>query len=102
MNIGLIKIEEDASSALYKAFQSVQGESYFSKSGNLRYKSVTKYATIKYNKTNHNTEFVWEKTDPYYKEHKNVADHMRVLVLGKMMKCNKEGYFPDKTGIATG
>ncbi len=100
MNIGLVKIKEDGEVVSYRAFLSDVYEEDPLNRGS--YICVTKNATLLYNKNNHNIEYVWENTDGYYKQHKNIADHMRVLVLGKMMKCNREGYFPEKTGVATG
>lgn len=98
----MIKINEDELFVYYTACQPVQGDSYISKSGNIRYLSITKYATIKYNKNNHYIEYIWEKTDPYFYKNKNISDHMLALILGKMNRCNKAGLFPETTGIATG
>lgn len=102
MNIGLIKIEENDSTVLYKAYQNVPTSSYTNKSGSIRYNCENKYATVKYYKKIPDLEYVWNETDAYFHEKKNVAEYMLALIFGKMNRCNREGHFPEKMGIATG
>jgi hypothetical protein len=97
MNVGLTKKGEDDTLVFYEAYLDDIYEKH-----DEAYVCVTKYATIKYNKKNNHTEYIWEKTDPYYKEHKSRALHMLSLILGKMKRCKKEGNFPENTGISTG
>lgn len=92
------KINEDELYVYYKFYTKVQGESYLSKSGNLRYRLETKYGYCKFNKETEEFELDKEKTDPYFTEN----SHAKILIMGKLMKCNKEKKFPDIIDIATG
>lgn len=98
LNIGLIKKSEDNSFVYYCAYL----DDVYEKNEDGSSKCVIKYATVKYYKSIPNLEYVWSETDEYFREKKNIAEHMLALIFGKMNRCNKEGFFPEKTGIATG
>lgn len=98
LNIGLIKKLEDDLFVYYCAYL----DDVYEKNENGTSTPVVKYALVKYYKNIPDLEFVWDQTDLYFHEKKNVAEHMLGLIFGKMNRCNKEGFFPEKTGIATG
>ena len=98
MYIQLNKENENDACVFYKFDISVQGESYFSQSGKIRYQIKKIYGYCKFNKRTEEFELDKEKTDPYFLEN----SHTSILVMGKLMKCNKEANFPDFLEIATG
>ena len=99
MNIGLIKKNEEGDLVFYQAYLT---DIYERVTCGDKYERVTKYATVKYYKNIPHLEYVWDLTDVYFSENKNIADHMLGLIFGKMNRCNKAGDFPEETGISTG
>ena len=99
MYIKLDKIKEDEHHVYYKFYTNVQGESYLSKSGNLRYKLETKYGYCKFNKKTEKFELDKEKTDPYFTE--KCREVIKVQV--NLIRRKRDGLcFPDIIDIATG
>ncbi len=62
------------------------------------YALKTLYGYCLFNKETEEFELDKEKTDPYFLEN----THASILVMGKLMKCNKEKNFPNFLEIATG
>ena len=66
-----IKLDKINESDLYVSYEfeiSVQGESYFSLSGKIRYQIKKIYGYCKFNKQTEEFELDREKTDPYFTE----------------------------------
>lgn len=62
------------------------------------YALKTLYGYCLFHKETEEFELDKEKTDPYFLEN----THASILVMGKLMKSNKEKIFPDFLEIATG
>ena len=99
MYIQLDKIIENIIFVRYQFNIKIQGDSYLSKSGDLRYKVKKIYGYCKFNKQTEEFELDKENTDPYFMETKREIIHIHANLIRR--KRENLGY-PDIIDIATG